>query len=151
MLYACDLTWWERYIAEVRATTKAELWTLSRSAGARYGVRVIGSARGDGLSTKPGVINTGGNSGFQVVGLAHQAEAARIILLGYDMGRTGGKSHWHGDHPKGLGNGNNFKVWVRRFARMAPGLVAAGIEVVNASRVSALTCFPRMSLQDALR
>jgi hypothetical protein len=96
------------------------------------------------------VIHSGGNSGFGAVGLCVQWGASRVVLLGYDMQRTGNRAHWHGDHPGHLGQGNSFAMWTRRFASAAPQLVDAGIEVVNASRATALTCFQRMGIQEAL-
>lgn len=98
----------------------------------------------------PGSIAGGSNSGYQVINLAAQFGARRIILLGYDFKRTGGKSHWHGDHPRPLGNLGNLRMWCEHMGLLARDLAAAGIDVVNASRETALTCFRRMPLEDAL-
>lgn len=100
-----------------------------------------------GLSTSPKRIHQGGNSGYQAIGLAHAWGAERVVLLGYDMQRTGGKSHWHGDHKGGLPNlGPAMTTWPAKFATIA----AQWPHVVNASRQTALTCFPRVTLADAL-
>lgn len=105
-----------------------------------------------GLCLAPPIICRGANSGFQALNLAVHLGARRIVLLGYDMQRTGGLSHWHGDHGRGLNNPSehNFARWRRQFEEAAPTLAAAGIEVVNCSRATALTCFPRMDLHAAL-
>ncbi|MGA4815964.1 hypothetical protein ACPA9J_15885 [Pseudomonas aeruginosa] len=45
--------------------------------------------------------------------------AKRIILLGYDMQKTNGQSHWHGDHPKGLGSAGKIAEWPSEFERLS--------------------------------
>jgi hypothetical protein len=153
VLYACDSRWWRSYLEEARATCGAiEFWTQSEGVtpveqGA--GVRVVNSLRGPGLSKKKGVIHQGGNSGYQAVGLAHQAGAAKIVLLGYDMHDRGG-AHWHGPHPSGLAARSNFRRWIHDFKQLAADLESAGVEVFNASSTSDLDCFPKASLEEAL-
>ena len=75
--------------------------------------------------------------------------AARVILLGYDMGCNGEQKHWHPDHPTDLGNPleRNFKAWRENFERMAR---EATVPIINATRQTALKCFPRMDLETCL-
>lgn len=87
------------------------------------------------------------NSGAGSIGLADKMGARRIILLGYDCQHTGGKAHWHGDHPKHLGNAAGVDKWHEAFVQMAKSVKA---EVLNASRDTALTCWPRVDLEEAL-
>ena len=96
------------------------------------------------------MIHLGQNSGYQAIGLAYHLGASRILLLGYDMQFTDGRSHWHGDHPRGMGNANSVDKWARHFPAMAADLSAEGIEVLNCSRQTALTCFQRATIEDAL-
>lgn len=110
----------------------------------------IRSRSNPGLCTTPGEINHGMNSGYQAIGLAYQFGAERIILIGYDMQHTGGQRHWHGDHPDGLTNATGVQKWATRFPALAKGLQIEGVEVINASRETALTCFPRANLEDVL-
>jgi hypothetical protein len=97
-----------------------------------------------------GEVNTGQNSGYQAIGLAYQFGAARILLTGFDMQHTAGRSHWHGDHPAGMGNAQNIHRWVRHFAALADDLRAVGVEVVNCTRETALECWPRSTLEAEL-
>ncbi|MDG3040445.1 hypothetical protein [Roseicyclus marinus] len=103
-----------------------------------------------GLGREPGVIHHGANSGYQAIGLAYQLGADRIILVGLDMQHTGGRSHWHGDHPKGLGNAWGIEGWRKNFDALAADLEAEGVEVINCSIDTALTCFPQADLRDVI-
>lgn len=110
------------------------------------GVKVLRNLGLEGLS-KGGGIYVGDNSGYAAINLAAAAGAKRILLLGMDM--QGG--HWHGPH-QGLGNPqpHQFQRWMRRMNRLAVWLKEAGIEVINCSPVSALECFRKMDLVDAI-
>jgi hypothetical protein len=88
------------------------------------------------------------NTGIGCLALAIQGGATRIIMLGYDCQKTGGKTHWHGDHPKMLGNAVGVNSWPDTFAMFADKVET---EIVNASRETAIYCFPRMSLEEALK
>lgn len=98
----------------------------------------------------PGFIHAGLNSGYQAIGLAYELGAAKIILIGFDMQHTGGKTHWFGDHPKGLTNAHGIKNWIPGFTALAKGLEFQGIEVINCSIETALTCFKRAKLEDSI-
>lgn len=89
-----------------------------------------------------------GNSGAAAISLAHTFGATRIYLLGYDCQRTGGKAHWHGDHPKGLGNAGAMPKWNVQFQRCAEHI---GVPVINLSRDTALTCWPRGTVDEHLQ
>lgn len=90
-----------------------------------------------------------GNSGAACIAMAAQAGAKRIIMLGYDCQKTGGKAHWHGDHPRQLGNANSINRWIPKFQELAKD--HRHVEIINCSRATALECFPRMELEDALK
>lgn len=150
VLYACDLAWWDQHYAEVRDGFKGELWTQTKEAAVRHGINRVEGRTGRGLCREPGVIHQGGNSGYQAIGLAVLQGARRVVLLGYDMQRTGGRSHWHGDHPGGLRNSSPFTSWLQKFGELAADLAADGVEVINATRETALKCFRRARLEDVL-
>ena len=98
----------------------------------------------------PGQIGAGGNSGFQAIGLAYQLGATKIILVGYDMQYTGGKTHRFGDHPKPLSNFVGIQNLVKRFSPLADGLRRAELPVYNCTIETALKCFERANLEDVL-
>lgn len=114
-------------------------------------INVIRSAPQSGISTDPSLIHTGSNSGFQALNLAILAGASRILLLGYDMQPTDGKSHWFGDHPGSLNRTSPYAVFRKAFDDAANQIARLGVEVVNCSRETSLTCFKRAALSDALK
>lgn len=143
-----DRAWWNEYGEGIEGDF--ELWTTNKPAADVFDLNFINSEPGGGISTRPGTIRQGGNSGFQAVSLALHFGAARVILLGFDMQFTGGKTHWHGDHRSSrLGNPVQKRLvfWLQRFEEMAK---QATVPIVNATRQSALTCFPRVDLTEAL-
>lgn len=141
-----DRNWWKTYAGEVSGDF--ELWTTTREAARIYKLNLIPAEEGGGLSRKAGTIRRGGNSGFQALSLALHFGAAKVVLLGYDMQLTGGKKHWHPDH-ENIGNpvAGKMKDWHRHFADLA-GQVR--VPILNATRQTALKCFPRVDLLESL-
>lgn len=125
------------------------MWTQDVDAAKRYGLfRVSGESR-PGLGKKA-MVHFGENSGYQAINLAYLFGASKIILLGFDMQTTSGKSHWHGDHPAGLNRNSPLKQFARNFNALAQDLSAEGVDVFNATRETALDCFPKVKLEDVL-
>lgn len=88
------------------------------------------------------------NSGCLAVQLAQRFGAVRVTLLGYDGQHTGGKTHWHGSHPRGLGDAASLRKWAGCFAELARQV--HGLPVVNASRATVHAMFPRAPLEACL-
>jgi hypothetical protein len=112
---------------------------------------VVARNRNEILTDDPGVVGDGGNSGFQALNLAVQFGAQKIILVGFDM-RLDRGTHWHGRHPPGLNNPNehNMVKWRKVLDGSAAHLQALGVTVINASPLSALTAYPKMTFAEAL-
>ena len=150
-MYACDSKWWHAYFHEANSDSNfiKEAWTQDLESAERYGLSYIEGFDDAGLCKKEGRIFTGGNSGYQAIGLAYQIGARRIGLLGYDMQRTQGLDHWHGKHPRKLGDPHpdSYPVWAGRFHAIASDLRGLGIRCTNLSRATALTAFPRQTLE----
>lgn len=150
VLYAGDLQWWERY-GEEAAAFQGEKWTRDEHAALRYRLRRVVRKNGPGLCRERGCVNSGGNSGYQAVNLAYHFGARRMVLLGFDMHRREG-GHWHGEHVRMLSApAQHIEVWKREFDAIAFDLRVEGVQVVNATPGSALECFPKMDLAEALR
>lgn len=151
VLYACDGAWW-RVRGGVPDFGGLRV-TGDERAARTYGLqRVRIETANDRLQLRrAGVIGYGGNSGFQALNLALQFGASRIILAGFDMTLADGV-HWHGAHGGGLRNpsAQSLARWARVLDAQAPLLQRLGVTVLNVSPVSALTAFPKVSLEDAL-
>lgn len=135
-LFAMDRQWWQEYHQEVAQVFRGERFS-SNSVG--HGVTRM----------PPGTFKPYGNSGAACVSLALSAGAKRIVMLGFDCQRTGGQSHWHGDHPRGLGNAGAMPKWPAKFQELASD-AAGRAEILNATRDTALTMFERRSLEQCL-
>lgn len=132
-----DKKWWLAHIAEVDKVFSGERCTRGKLP-TRFRAMHLES------------LQHYNNSGAAAVSLAASRGAKRIVLLGYDCQKTDGKAHWHGDHPKGLGNAGSIDKWAKSFGDLAEALKKRGVEAVNASRATALECFPRLTLEEAL-
>ena len=96
-------------------------------------------------------IDTYRNSGAGAIALAIAAGASRVVCLGLDcQAGPDGQRHWHGAHPPGLGNVVSLPLWAERIAPCAAFARQRGVPVLNASRATALTCFPRVSIESVL-
>lgn len=99
-----------------------------------------------------GTIGNGGNSGYQALNLAVQFGAKRILLIGFDMHDRSG-AHWYGrNYWEKCGNPDTdcFDRWIRALDVAAVDLENLGVQVINTSPLSALTCFRRGTIKSAL-
>jgi hypothetical protein len=158
-LYAADAAWWKarrtaqgpRNFDRVRmAGFRGELLTQARRTADELSLAYIRGYDDPGLTKRPDCINNGKNGSYQAINIAYLRGAKHIILVGVDMQRTGGAQHFFGDHPPGLVNSIPFAECLPRFALLAAECEAAGVCVVNGSAETALRCFRRARLTDAL-
>lgn len=105
-----------------------------------------------GLDDRPTHLRTGRNSGYAAINLAVHLGARRIVLLGYDLQEgPSGEQRWFGSHPWGTRSWGELGAYLREiFATLVEPARTRGIEIINATRRSALSCFPAMSIEDAL-
>jgi hypothetical protein len=160
--YFCDAKWWQASIAANRRTNDKvysfhdaiyRLWWFSGSPDfinhpQVHALRLTGQR---GHEPETDALRHGSNSGYQAVELAVKLGAKRIVLLGYDMRvEPGGRSHWH-DEPRASDFADvAARSMLPHFATLVEPLAKLGVEVVNATPGSALECWPKMSLEDAL-
>lgn len=105
------------------------------------------------LSPTLGVLN-GTNSGLVALNLAYQMAAERVVLFGFDMGRSPkGEPYWYPPYPwrptGGTSNGR-YAEWAQQFAPAAQAFQAAGVEVLNASPASRIPAFPKVKPEKVL-
>ena len=149
VLYAGDFMFWKTYHADARKASKSQFWTQDSMSHERYGVKWVRGINREGLGHD--VVHQNGNSGFQAINLAYLFGCRRILLLGFDM-KLGPRDekHWHADHPSHLMQAQQFGEWIHKSQKLADGLKAAGCEVINCSRETALMCWPRSTIEKEL-
>jgi len=150
VIYGADEAWWTLHIDGVRDISQAKLYTQNQIAANKFNLSWIRSKPGRGLSTDNTLIHQGCNSGYQAINLAYHLGVKKIVLLGFDMQHDGKKMHWFGNHPYGMNNPGSIATWVTLFNSLADDLKEKGVEVVNATGKTALTCFERVRLHDAI-
>lgn len=141
-LFAADAVWWRYYTPKIN-------WYAGHRVSRSYRGPHIEQWRG---KTWP---RTGGNSGHMAIQYSVDQGARHIALLGFDQSKTGGKAHFHADHPKkaedgsrtNMANAGGIAAWPRLMTKTSVDLHQRGIEVVNLSRQTALTCFPRLTVE----
>lgn len=138
-LYAMDKAWWNLHREEILANFKGKKFS-SAAQDNKLDVQVLGRPDFEHFS----------NSGAGAVNLAMSRGATKIFLLGYDCQHVNGQTHWHGNHPKPLTNLGSLERWRKFFDRLARHAQLRGVTVSNCSRITALTCFPRVSIDDVL-
>lgn len=156
-LYSSDRYWWRHYggVPEfaglkvaIEHTPRRKDPALARLVPEMIWMKHTGF---DGVETsRDGLRTCANNSGGAAVNLALHLGAKRIILLGYDMGVTGSKRHFFGEHPQGLSKNHNFPGWRAAFERMRAPFEALGVTVLNCSRSTSLNAFPVVPLEDVL-
>lgn len=148
MLYFCDANWWH---------------ADGPRNGQFCGRQIVGRAQNGALSGFPSSnvrstlnmiwdgsgVGAGGNSGFQAINLLALWGAKRLILTGFDHCDSP-EIHWHGPHvsrpnPKP----KHYRMWRDAMARSADDL-RGRVEVLNASRKTALDCFERVELAEVI-
>lgn len=146
---ATDTRVWRRYGEEIIATLRPECekWTGDHWASVTYPIRRFQRQDEGAWPTAPGRACWGALSGFKLLGLVgvRVPKPTRLILLGYDHQHTGGQAHHHEDYPKGWTNATSLENHTHRYETLSK---EADVEIINASRETALECFPRVKLCD---
>ena len=146
VLYACDAKWWRHHDG---AGYQGPRFSVDPAA-ARWAT-VLRNTGILGLETDPSGLRTGKNSGYQAINLAVHLGAAKVVLVGFDMKPDArGRHHWFGSHPYPTLDPPHAALR-EYFHTICQPLKDLGVEAVNATPGSALDCFPRVPLDEALR
>jgi hypothetical protein len=149
VLYAADAKWWDQHqgVPDFRGLK----FSMERKSRSFPGVQVLEKTGEDGIELSPTGLKKGMNSGYQAINLAVHLGAKRIVLLGYDMQiAPNGRTHFFGDHPREIRRSSDYAAFRACFDSLVAPLAALGISVVNCTRETALTAFPRAPLAETL-
>lgn len=155
LAYFADLKWWNWHKAKPEwkafAGERCSIFVggnVATAAPSDPQVHLLRSASEPGLSTKPGEICTGSNSGYQAINIATLAGAKRIVLVGYDCQARDGRHHYFGDHPdKSFAP---YEAIRARFGDLVVPTSKLGVEILNATPGSRIGCFPMVTLAESL-
>jgi len=155
VIYAPDSRWWKwrKEIDQVpEAVFPPHRYTLDWIAKEYYPSVVPLAYLGKlGLSNDPTGLYSGGHAGYQAINLAAHlvGRNARIVLIGYDMqAGVDGSNHFFGEHPDG--SSLNYAAALPHYQSLVAPLAARKIEILNATKRTALHTFPRKPLLKAL-
>lgn len=154
VVLGCNFEFWDHYWPEIK-DLPCDKWTThptlkdSRPDGLNW----IEGRWEDGISTNPDYIAYHHGSGPQILNLAYHYGVRRFILIGWDMCYRE-KRHYFGEdaltekhHPRTGPNGELAGL-IKEMETINPEIY--GIEIINCTPDSAMTCFPMMPLDEAL-
>ena len=147
---ACNPEWWDYYGSDF----PGHKWTWDYETAIEHGINHIHGRWADGLSTDPNYIHYHHGSGPQIINLAYHYGVKTMLLIGWDM-RYGQKRHYFGEYPKPLqhwpktGKNGEFTGLIKEMETIVPN--DYGIEIINCTPGSALTCYPYRSLSESLK
>jgi len=144
VLYGSDHPWWAHHWKNLKDYPACLMLTQIHGNVQPINLPVwyVEGVNGSDMQAK--TLHFGGNSGFAAVHLASLWGAAKIVLLGFDM-QLNGRRHWFGDHPGGMNKKSDYSRMIRAFEG-----ANCPTPIVNCTRETALTCFPRKSLEEVL-
>lgn len=150
VIFWTDSRFYTWYHNELQKLT-VDKYTITNSIHYDDSVKLLKKGKRHGLERGDSIISHGDNSGYAAINLAYHLGAAKIVLLGYDMGGNG-KSHFHDGYPVKETSDHIYQNrFIPAFPHIAKDLKAEGIPVYNTSKVSPLTCFPKISIEESLR
>lgn len=146
ILYASDKRWWSHH----ECVPQFHGAKVSCDGNSFREVICLQISGGPGYDPRPGWLRHGSNSGYAALHLAAQLGAKRIVLVGYDMRKVAGRSHFFGEHPPEVRtNVSNYAGWALNYVELGKELAKRGVEVLNATSGSGLgKTFPRVNLEE---
>lgn len=150
-VYGADYRWWRARHPDLMRVFPGRRFSLDESAVADFRAEYVHCEDIhkplNGLAISRESIRHGYSSGFQAMHLARNLGAKLIVLLGYDYGATGNGHAAPAAYAHAATS--DFPLMLTAFNSAAASLHQEGVKVVNATRESAITCFPRATIEEA--
>lgn len=143
-LHATDAKWWRWHIQSVQHFRGIKT-ALVEGLPPPWGVGLLRNTGKEGFDPDADACRNGGSSGYAAIHCAIHAGAKRILLVGLDLSGE----RWFGRHPDGLETDYAI-VMAPSFPTIIPAAIERGVRIINCSLDSSLTCFPKLSLEEAL-
>ena len=152
IIYACDRAWWfsrwrtDEALREHPADKVVlDYQKMDTKVPGLYWLKCGGN---EGFDYREGYVCHGRNSGHQALNMVVNMGPSKIILMGYDMREINGKMHCDVPHvpvpPSVLDDFYN------AFMKAVPSLLKRNVQIVNTSAQSRITCFPKLTLEQAI-
>lgn len=109
-----------------------------------------------GITENPFKVSWNLNSGAAAISLARNLGAKRVILLGFDMNLNNKQQHFHDEYRRGLilsdkqKRGLPFDRHLKGFPIIKKDADRLGLEILNTSLNSTITCFEKVSIKELL-
>jgi hypothetical protein len=158
---ACNPEYYDHYWERIRFNPMKK-YTWDKATAEKYGINYIAGRWADGLSTDPNFIHYHHGAGPQILNVALHHGFQRMLLVGWDMRYPGKidrynfteKRHFFGEdsltkkHYPNTGPNGEFTGLIKEMETIKPE--EYGIEIINCTPNSAMTCFPFGNLKDYL-
>lgn len=151
---ATNTEWWDYYGPQTE-NLFCDMWTPREEVPQKFPwVRWIEERNAPGLSMDPSYIHHHHGSGPIILNIAYHYGIRRFLLVGWDM-RHKGRRHYfgNGEYPesmrhvtRNLGPNGELIGLIAEMETIKPEQY--GIEIINCSEGSAMTCFPSGNLED---
>jgi hypothetical protein len=161
VVHGCNYQFWDHYWPQIK-DQQFDKWTTRPELEGKYpGLNYIEERWEDGLSKEQHWISAHHGTGPQLVNIAYLYGCTRLLLVGWDMrylGKTGPQTytrrryldedpltlnHWPRTGPNGEQTG-----LIKEMETIHPE--DYGIEIINCTPDSAMTCFPMGDLGDEM-
>lgn len=118
--------------------------------GVAEGIKYLAKDRNHrrGITSDIQKVGWNNNSGAAAISLARHFGVKRIMLLGFDMKRTGKQGHWHAPHNEK--DALPFGRHLKGFPFIASDARKMKIEILNVSPDSAIRSFKKVTLEEVL-
>lgn len=148
IIYAHDMAWWAN---RPEARKHGALCLSGGDVPFDDVIPLQKTGNDDGFDERLGFMRLGPNSGHLGVHLAFQLGANTAVLVGFDMRKINGRSHYFGEHKGPLWMLSNYELWVKRFRTFARTMAEKHDRtILNATPGSALDFLPEVDLEDVL-
>jgi hypothetical protein len=150
ILYFTDNSWAENR-PELLRDWPGPVVTVNRNAKARLGAEVRRldlDALTQTFQVRSDYVQA--SSGHIAACLATIMGARRIVLIGFECLQLDGRTHGHQDYSQDDPVSVYEQCFIPGWRALAPALERMGVEVVNATPISAIDVFPMMPLAQAL-
>ena len=93
----------------------------------------------------------GGTSGYATLDILASHGAKDIVLFGFDYGIANGCQHYHDGYSWNKNRSDhNWRQWAYNFIPISVELKKRSVRVLNASLQSAIPCFSKVTIEEAL-